>query len=92
MKVRAISWLGLAWLLLGRVHFFSDDVTHDGSSKINPEVYRNILSANLKRWNQTDREILHHAGRQRPKTHCQNNQGVHQGKEVEGFRMAMSIS
>ena len=28
---------------------FIDDVTHDGSSKMNSEVYRNILSANLKR-------------------------------------------
>ena len=26
-----------------------DDVTHDGSSKMNSEVYRNILSANLKK-------------------------------------------
>ncbi len=28
---------------------FIDDVTHAGSSKINSEVYRNILSANLKK-------------------------------------------
>lgn len=28
---------------------FIDDVTHDGSSKMNSEVYRNILSANLKK-------------------------------------------
>lgn len=28
---------------------FTDDVTHDGSSKMNSEVYRNILSANLKK-------------------------------------------
>ena len=41
--------------------------------------------------NQTDWEILHHAARQWPKTHCQNNQGVHQGK-VEGFRLTKSIS
>ena len=71
---------------------FIDDVTHDGSSKMNSEVYRNILSAILKRrCNQTDREILHHAARQQPKTHFQNNQGVHQVKEVEGFRLAKSI-
>ncbi len=28
---------------------FIDDVTHDGSSKINSEVYRNILSDNLQK-------------------------------------------
>ncbi len=28
---------------------FIDDVTHDGSSKMNSEVYRNILSANLQK-------------------------------------------
>ncbi len=28
---------------------FIDDVTHDGSSKMNSEVYRNILSDNLKK-------------------------------------------
>ena len=27
-----------------------------------------------------------------PKTHNQSNQGVHQGKEVEGFRLAKSVS
>lgn len=28
---------------------FIDDVTHDGSSKMNSEVYRSVLSANLKK-------------------------------------------
>ncbi len=28
---------------------FIDDVTHDGSSKMNSKVYRNILSANLEK-------------------------------------------
>ena len=28
---------------------FMDDVTHDGSSRMNSEVYKNILSANLGR-------------------------------------------
>ncbi len=43
---------------------FINDVTNDGSSKINSEIYRNILSWQFtERCNQTDCEILHHAAR-----------------------------
>ena len=41
-------WACMASSGLGSL-IFTDDVTHDGSSKINSEVYRNFLSANLNR-------------------------------------------
>lgn len=59
---------------------FSDAVTHDGSSRISSEVYRNIWSANLQR-NASNliRKELHHAARQRLNSHCQHNKGLWEG-------------
>lgn len=48
-----------------------DDVTPDGSRRMNSEVYRNSLSA---------------------KTHCQHNEGLHQGKKWEVSRLIKSIT
>ena len=48
MAWRKCPWLG--WLLqaVGSL-IFIDDVAHDGSSRMNSEVYKNFLSANLWR-------------------------------------------
>ena len=44
---------------------FIDDVIHDGSNRINSEVYKNIGSAKLWRnASETNWEELHHAARQ----------------------------
>ncbi len=64
---------------------FINDVTHDGSSKINSEVYRNILSDNL----QKDATKL--IGRsfimqQMTQNIVPKQQRSSSGQEVEGFR------
>ena len=43
-----IAWAFMAASGVGSL-IFIDDVTHDGSSRMNSEVYKNILSANLGR-------------------------------------------
>ena len=43
-----MAWACMAASGVGSL-IFIDDVTHDGSSRINSEVYKNILSANLRR-------------------------------------------
>ncbi len=66
---------------------FINDVTHDGSSKINSEVYRNILSDNLQK--DATKLIVRSFIMQ------QDNDPKHRsssGQEVEGFRLAKSIS
>ncbi len=43
-----MAWAFVASSRTGSL-IFINDVTHDGSSKINSEVYRNILSDNLQK-------------------------------------------
>ena len=43
-----MTWACMAASGVGSL-IFIDDVTHDGSSRMNSEVYKNILSANLRR-------------------------------------------
>ena len=43
---------------------FIDDLTHDGSSRMNLEVYKNILSDNLEKCAKTKWDELHYAARQ----------------------------
>ncbi len=43
-----MAWAFIAFSGTGSL-IFINDVTHDGSSKINSEVYRNILSDNLQK-------------------------------------------
>lgn len=43
-----VAWAHMAASGMGS-WIFTDYVTHDGSSGMNPVVYRNILSANIKR-------------------------------------------
>jgi len=42
---------------------FIEDVTHNGSRKMNSEVYRNILSGNLRKDANKLRQSLHHAAK-----------------------------
>ncbi len=60
---------------------FINDVTHDGSSKIKSEVYRNIFSDNLQKdaTKLIGRSFIMQQDND-PKQ-CQNNKGVHQGKK-----------
>lgn len=48
---------------LGKGLIFIDDVTNNGSSKMNSEVYKHFVCQFKERCNQTDWEILHHAAR-----------------------------
>ena len=76
--VKEVSWLGLALI-------FIDDVTHDGKSRLNSEVNKNILNANL--WRNVSKLIGRNFIMQQdndPK-HCQHNKGLHYGEKVEGF-------
>ena len=43
-----MAWACIAATGVGSL-IFIDDVTHDGSSRMNLEIYKNILSANLQR-------------------------------------------
>lgn len=91
--VEVMSQLGFAWLLLGRLvdlHWWCNTWW-----QLQNELWslrKHFVCQRKEKRIQTDQEILHHAARQQPKTHCQNNQGVHQGEKVEGFRLAKSIS
>ncbi len=67
---------------------FINDVTHDGSSKINSEVYRNILSDNLKK--DATKLIVRSFIMQQDNDPKQQRSSS--GQEVEGFRLAKSIS
>ncbi len=67
---------------------FINDVTHDGSSKINSEVYRNILSDNL----QKDATKLIGRSFIIQQDNDPKQQRSSSGQEVEGFRLAKSIS
>ncbi len=73
---------------------FIDDVTHDGSSKINSEVYRNILSDNLQKdaTNLIGRSFIMQQDND-PKHNAKTTKGKSSSwQEVEGFRLAKSIS
>lgn len=48
--------------------FFSDDTIHDGSSIMNTEVYRYILSNNI--WRNIS-SVIPQVARESPKTYCQ---------------------
>ncbi len=71
---------------------FINDVTHDGSSKINSEVYRNILSDNLQKdaTKLLGRSFIMQQDND-PK-HSAKTTKSSSGQEVEGFRLAKSIS
>ena len=58
-----VAWACMAASGVGSL-IFIDDVTHDGSSRMNSEVYKNILSANLQRNASKLIGKLHHAARQ----------------------------
>ncbi|KAI3371326.1 hypothetical protein L3Q82_023946 [Scortum barcoo] len=70
---------------------FIDDVTHDSSSKMNSEFYRNILSANLKKdaTKLTGRSFIMQQDND-PKHTAKTTKEFIRGQEVEGFRLAKS--
>ncbi len=72
---------------------FIDDVTADKSSRMNSEVFRAILSAHIQ---PNASELI---GRRftvqmdnDPKSNCKSNQRVFEGKEVDCYAMAKSIT
>ncbi len=72
---------------------FIDDVTADKSSRMNSEVFRAILSAHIQ---PNASELI---GRRftvqmdnDPKAYCKSNQRVFEGKEVDCYAMAKSIT
>ena len=72
-----MAWACMAASKVGSL-IFIDDVTHDGSSRMNSEVYKNITVCQLtEKCLQTNWEELHHAARQWPKTHCQHIKWLH---------------
>ncbi len=75
-----MTWAFIASSGIGSL-IFINDVTHDGSSKINSEVYRNILSGNLQKdaTKLIGRSFIMQQDND-PKHSAKNNKGVHQGK------------
>ncbi len=72
---------------------FIDDVTADKSSRMNSEVFRAILSAHIQpNAFRTHWTALHSADGQWPKAYCKSNQRVFEGKEVDCYAMAKSIT
>ncbi len=71
---------------------FINDVTHDGSSKINSEVYRNILSDNLQKDAIKLIGISFIMQQDNDPNIVPKQQRSSSGQEVEGFRLAKSIS
>ena len=61
VKHGGVTWVRMAASGVGSL-IFVDNVTHGGSSRINSEVYKNILSANLRKNSAHNNwEELHHA-------------------------------
>ncbi len=72
---------------------FIDDVTADKSSRMNSEVFRAILSAHIQpNASELIGRALHSADGQWPKAYCKSNQRVFEGKEVDCYAMAKSIT
>ncbi len=73
---------------------FIDDVTADKSSRMNSEVFRAILSAHIQP-NASEligRRFTVQMDNDRPKAYCKSNQRVFEGKEVDCYAMAKSIT
>ncbi len=82
-----MAWAFIASSETGSL-IFINDVTHDGSRKINLEVYRNILSDNL----QKDATKLIGRSFIMQQDNDPKQQRSSSGQEVKGFRLAKSIS
>lgn len=73
----AMVWTCMAAFGTGLIIFI--DVTHDGSTRMKSNIYRNVLSANI--WRNASKlkwEELHYAARPFSKTHCHLNEGLNQ--------------
>ncbi len=92
--VVVVSWRGHVWLPVETGSLvFIDDVTADKSSRMNSEVFRAILSAHIQ---PNASELI---GRRftvqmdnDPKHTAKSNQRVFEGKEVDCYAMAKSIT
>ncbi len=72
---------------------FIDDVTADKSSRMNSEVFSgNIICSYSAKCFRTHWTALHSADGQWPKAYCKSNQRVFEGKEVDCYAMAKSIT
>ncbi len=72
---------------------FIDVVTADKSSRMNSEVFRgNIICSYSAKCFRTHWTALHSADGQWPKAYCKSNQRVFEGKEVDCYAMAKSIT
>ncbi len=87
-----VAWACMAASGTGSLVFI-DDVTTDKSSRMNSEVFRAILSAHFQ---PNASELI---GRRftvqmdnDPKAYCKSNQRVFEGKEVDCYAMAKSIT
>lgn len=84
-----MAWAYMAVSGLGS-QIYVDDITHDGGSRINSEVYRYILEANAKinkihTYNLIDYELFHAAS---PKTYYLHNKEPYQRGKFGGFYTA----
>ena len=85
-----MAWACMAASRVGSLNFI-DDVTHDGSGRMNSEVYKNILSANLQR--NASKLIGRNLIMQQDNYPKQTaNKGFNSGEKVEGFRLAKSLT
>ena len=87
-----MSWLGMAASGTGSL-IFIDDVTDYGSSRMDSKVYRNILFVHL--WANASKLIRKRFIMQQdndPKHTANKRKNFIGGKNVESFRLAMSIT
>ena len=71
---------------------FIDDVNPDGNSRMNSEVYKNILSANLRRNASVIGGETSSCSKTMTQNTLQHKKGLHEGEKLEGFRQAKSIT
>ncbi len=89
---RVMAWACMAASGTGSLVFI-DDVTADKSSRMNSEVFRAILNCSYSaKCFRTHWTALHSADGQWPKAYCKSNQRVFEGKEVDCYAMAKSIT
>ena len=85
-----MAWACMAASGVGSL-IFIDDVTHDSSSRMNSEVNKNILSANI--WRNASKLIGRNFIMQQdndPKHTANTTKQLHYAEKMESFKLAIS--